>query len=125
MTIEITGIRIDSPLRARIVGALTQIVDHECSAPVDALVAFFDDDGPKNGPAIRCAITVKWPHATPVHVEHRGSSSRLAFNAAFTAVMRRVREETERARDLKRRPKKYFAARRLLTSEQPAASIVQ
>jgi len=113
MTIEMTGIRFDSELRVRVIAELGAILDRERTAAMSVLVAFFDDDGPKHGPAIRCALTVRRPHGRTIHVEHSGRSRGAAFDAAFATLARHMREDAERARDLRRRPKKYFAARRL------------
>ena len=122
MTIEISGVRIDSELRPKIVGALSEVLDRERSTPVGVLVAFFDENGPRNGPAIRCALTVSRPHRTAIHVEHTSGTRRLAFDGAFAALLRKVRETGEGARDLRRRPKKYFVARQLLGATHRGAA---
>jgi len=51
-----------------------------------------------------------------VRVEDVASTSRLAFEAGLAKLDRRLRRIRETARDSKRRPKKYFAARRVLAS---------
>jgi ribosome-associated translation inhibitor RaiA len=45
-------------------------------------------------------------------VERRAETPRLALDAAFPVLERRLARYRERDRDSKRHPKKYFAARR-------------
>ena len=80
--------------------------------PVGGEVAFFDDNGPKGGPAARCALTVRLPYRPGLRVERRADTPRLALDAAFPVLERRLARYRERDRDSKRHPKKYFAARR-------------
>ena len=117
MTSKRAGIRIsgtgrDAALRARgaklMAGALARLP----VGPVGGEVAFFDDNGPKGGPAARCALTVRLPYRPGLRVERRAETPRLALAAAFPVLERRLARYRERDRDSKRHPKKYFAARR-------------
>jgi len=85
--------------------------------PTAVRVGFTDENGPKGGPSIRCALTIDMVRRRAVHVEHTATTPRRAFDLAFDALERRALQEIDRTRDRRRRPKKYFLARRLLESE--------
>ena len=72
--------------------------------------SFFDDNGPKGGRAMRCALTVRLPFRPSIRVERSAVTPRLAFDAAFAVLERQLERYRERDRDNKRHPKKYFAA---------------
>ena len=115
MTIEIRGIRSRSTLGTRVSVRVTAVLADLHVAPVSAKVTFFDDNGPKGGPAMRCAISVTVPYRPLIRVERVATTSGLAFDGAFAALERQLERYRERDRDIKRRPKKYFVAKRLLT----------
>jgi ribosome-associated translation inhibitor RaiA len=115
MAIEIRGIRQDKTLGARVSARVAAALTDLHVAPVSAKVTFFDDNGPKGGLAIRCAVGVRVPYRPLIRVEHVAVTRRLAFDGAFAALERRLKRYRERDRDIKRRPKKYFGAKRLLT----------
>jgi len=79
-------------------------------------VGFTDENGPKGAPGIRCAFTIDMARRRALHVEHTAATPRQAFDLAFEALERRALQEIDRARDRRRRPKKYFLAKRLLES---------
>ena len=115
MVIDILGVERDTALRARaakVVGAALKLIK---LAPIRAKVTFFDDNGPKGGLGMRCAMDVRLPYRPPIRVEQVAETSRLAFDGAFAALERQLERYRERDRDNKRRPKKYFVAKRLLT----------
>ena len=64
---------------------------------------------------MRCAIDVRVPYRSPIRVEHVATTSRLAFDSAYATLERQIERYRERDRDIRRRPKKYFVAKRLLT----------
>lgn len=109
---RITGIEHDAPLKARIDKLMMRRVKRAAHRPVRSVVAFFDDNGPKGGPAMRCALTVIVPRGPAIRVEHRAEDFDLAFRTAFSALERQVERYTDRERQDKRHPKKYYAARR-------------
>lgn len=112
--LRISGIKRNAGLRARsakvVAGALTRL----SVGPVRGEVAFFDDNGPKSAPASRCALTVHLPYRSSIRVERTAETPRLALDAAFPVLERRLKRYRERDRDNKRHPKKYFAAHRAL-----------
>jgi ribosome-associated translation inhibitor RaiA len=115
-TIKITGLERD-PLRGRATRLMTEALAKLAVAPVKGQVAFFDDNGPMGGRAMRCALTVRLPFRPSIRVERSAVTPRLAFDAAFAVLERQLERYRERDRDNKRHPKKYFAARRALAGE--------
>jgi ribosome-associated translation inhibitor RaiA len=120
LTVEVGGLgsnrALSSLARRRITTALARLAVR----PVAAQVAFVDDDGPKGGPAVRCALTLRVPYRPAVRVEDTAMTARTAFDGAFAALERRLARYVERDRERRRRPKKYYVAKRLMTGESPA-----
>lgn len=114
MRIELRGVSLASRLRARIERRLSRWLSRVPTAPVSALVTFVDDNGPKGGRAVRCALTVRVPRRPAFRVESVGETAWLAFDQSFTRLTRRLAEDRAGRLQQKRYPKKYFAARRLL-----------
>jgi len=114
--IKITGLERD-PLRGRATRLMTEALAKLAVGPVKGQAAFFDDNGPKGGRAMRCALTVRLPFRPSIRVERSAVTPRLAFDAAFAVLERQLERYRERDRDSKRHPKKYFAARRALADE--------
>lgn len=113
-TIEITGASVPPQTAGLVKRRLTMALERLTVTPVRGQVTFFDDDGPKHGPAVRCAVTVRLPYRPSVRVEHSATTPRLAFDGAFEALERQLERYREQQRESRRRPKKYYAARRLL-----------
>ena len=124
MVIDIRGVERDKALRARAVKLIGAALEPITLAPVRAKITFFDDNGPKGGLGMRCAVDVRLPFRPAIRVEQVAETSRLAFDGAFAALERRLERYRDRDRDNKRRPKKYFVAKRLLTGglQTPARS---
>ena len=117
MSIDIGGMPIDQALRGRVEKQLTAALAAFRAKPVRAHATFFDENGPKGGVAVRCALTVRRPYRPDMRVEHVAETARLAFDASFEALERRLARGKGRARDLQRRPKKYYTAKRLQGGE--------
>ena len=115
MVIDIHGVEKDRALRARAAKLVGAALEPIKLAPIRAKVTFFDDNGPKGGLGMRCAMDVRLPFRPAIRVEQVAETTRLAFDGAFAALERRLERYRERDRDFKRRPKKYFVAKRLLT----------
>ena len=124
MVIDIQGMARDRALRARAAKVVGAALEPIKMAPIRAKITFFDDNGPKGGRGMRCAVDVRLPYRPPVRVEQVAETSRLAFDGAFGALERQLERYRVRDRDIKRRPKKYFVARRLLAGglQTPARS---
>jgi ribosome-associated translation inhibitor RaiA len=123
MIIEIRGIRRDPALRARVKKQVQAALERLQLKPITAQATFFDDNGPKGGLAIRCALTARLPYRPALRVEQTEATQRTAFDGAFAALERRLERYRERDRDSRRHPKKYFAAKRLLESR--AAPVIE
>ncbi len=120
MTIDTQGLPAKSALRERVTRQLTGALGALDVTPVTAKVTFFDDNGPKGGVAIRCALTVRLPHRPVLRVEHVADTPRRAFDASFAALERQLAKYRELGTERTRRPKKYYAAKRLLTGDLSA-----
>jgi hypothetical protein len=86
-----------------------------------ARVALTDQNGPKGGPGVRCAITVGLVGRGRLHVEDQATTARLALAGALVRLEGRLEHRRERDRDARRRPKKYYAAARALRSASTVA----
>jgi ribosome-associated translation inhibitor RaiA len=117
MTITIEGLNHDSALRQLILRKLNALGRRVRPAPVSARIAFTDENGPKGGNDTRCAVTVDLPRRPALHVEDLADSHRLAFDAAFSGVERLVQRERDAILGQRRRPKKYYVAKRLLEGD--------
>jgi hypothetical protein len=88
--------------------------------PVRARVTFSDEDGPRGGIAIRCALTVRLPGRPSIRVEHQARTYRQAFQAGFETLKRQIKRTTRRRRQSGRVPKKHDVARRLREAPRDA-----
>jgi hypothetical protein len=114
--IEFCGSVATRALRARMAAGLGGVLDPMPVEPTSTRVAFTDENGPKGGEAIRCTLEVRLARRPPVRVEEVAGTPRLAFQAGLAQLERRLRRIRQTARDSKRHPRKYFAARRVLAS---------
>jgi ribosome-associated translation inhibitor RaiA len=108
--VEVLGMVRHRAFRER---AIRMVDQRLVSLPVtSARVTFTDMNGPKGGPAIRCALTVRLPRRAPLHVEHRAVAAGAALDAALDKLDRRLFDIRERARERRRSPvNKYVVAR--------------
>lgn len=79
-----------------------------------ARVVFSDQNAAKGGLDIRCGITVSVRGRGRVHVQDQAATPRRALDGALAKLERRLVRVEQLSRDSRRRPKKYFAAARLL-----------
>jgi ribosome-associated translation inhibitor RaiA len=124
MTIDIRGIAVSRLVEAHVTKRMTAALTRLAVKPVGAQVVFHDENGPKGGIDIRCAVSVRLPYRPSVRVEHMGETPRLAFDAAFAVLERQLERYLERARESRRRPKKYYVAKRLRAVRPEAAERV-
>lgn len=117
MAIEIRGVPVGRGLRARILTQLTAALAQLGREPAAARATFFDENGPKGGLALRCALTVRVPHRPIVRVEEAAVDPRTAFDGAFAKLERDLEQHGDREREAKRHPKKYYVARRMIAAE--------
>ncbi len=114
MLIDVRGIPGNGPLHAHVTRRLETVLGRLAVRPVAVQACFFDDNGPKGGIDARCALTVRLPYRPSVRVEEMGETPRAAFDRVFDLLARRLERYVVRDRESKRRPKKYFVAKRLL-----------
>jgi hypothetical protein len=119
MAIEVDGLAGNPVLRARCARRARQTFARLGVVPLSARINFTDENGPKGGVSIRCAITVPIPRRASIHVEHLAPAAGTAFDGAMDALEHRLAQGRRREREAGRRPKKYYAARRALTGESP------
>ena len=118
MTLEIDGLRGNPRFRAMIAKKLDVAFERHGVRPVTTRVVFDDENGPKGGVGIRCGVTAELPRRPTLHVDHLADSERTAFDGALEALERQVTRDRGRLRESRRRPKKYFLAKRLLAPER-------
>ena len=112
-TIIVTDVARSRALVARVTRELAAAPTSRGMRPTSVRADFSDEGGPKRGVAIRCGLTVHVARRPPVHVEHVAETALRAFELALAALERALEREHERARDRRRRPKKYYAAKLL------------
>lgn len=100
----IRGLRGQRRLRVEVAKQLGAWLERRRVAPVSVRVAFFDDDGPRGGVAIRCALTLSSQRGPLVRVEHTARTYSAAFRGAFAILKRRLKRRVERGRRRARRP---------------------
>jgi ribosome-associated translation inhibitor RaiA len=118
--IDIEGLHGDSTLEGRIVTRIRKACSRLPSEPTSAVVSFTAQNGHKGGPGTRCAITAWIPGKKTGHVEAIATTPATAFDAVIDSFERWVKEHTDRLMDARRRPKKYYLAKRLLEPEAGA-----
>jgi hypothetical protein len=113
-TIEITGLPIAPSLRTRILQRMRRALVGVATSPIHVHVRFADVNGPKGGLDVRCAIDVRIPKTAALHAEGLAARDVTAFDRGAAVVARRLAQRLLRRQESARRPKKYYAARRLL-----------
>lgn len=98
---------------ARARAELTRMLEAHGIDTARATLTFTDDNGPKGGRAMRCAVGVTLPRRAVVRAEHTATTVRLALDGVLETLERELARFVERRRDAARHPKKYYAAKRL------------
>jgi len=114
--IMIEGIH-EGALTGHIYTRLSETLARIAPPPSVAKVIFADENGPKGGVDTRCTIVFHMPRRRDLSVTELAKTGDLAFDAARAALDMGVTRETSRRRELVRRPKKYFLAKKLLAPE--------
>jgi ribosome-associated translation inhibitor RaiA len=117
--IDIEGLANDPALRTRCSRRARQALARLGVTPLSARINFTDQNGPKGGVSVRCAITVPVPRRAPVHVEHVAPTQGTAFDGALDSLEHQLTRGWRRDREAGRRPKKYYVAKRAQTGELP------
>ena len=113
--VEVLGLPRVEAARVRTATRLTAALAALPARASSARVSFSDDNGPKGGVAIRCALTVTLAGWGRVHVEDRATTPRLALAGALAKLDRKLGRRRAIDRDKSRRPKKYYAAARAVS----------
>jgi hypothetical protein len=121
MLIRIKGISGDPQFQDEVVERMESVLDRARVRAGTASVTFTDENGPKGGLDIRCALVVGMPGGGMLRVADVAASHDVAFNQTLAAFERKLTERQDRRRALARRPKKYFVAKRLLSGEVSGA----
>ena len=100
--------------RTHIETRLGHALDRLATTPISAHVSFSDVNGPRGGADVRCALQVALPHQPAIHIERLATTPRVAFDESCDRLVRHIERIQQRWKDEHRRPKKYYAAKRLL-----------
>ena len=98
MLTRISGLTDRHQLRADIVKQINGLVARRGAAPRAVRVAFFDDDGPRGGVAIRCALMLTPSRGPILRVEHTARTYSAAFKGALTVLTRQLKRRAQRRR---------------------------
>jgi hypothetical protein len=104
MLTAIRGLREERHLRVDVVKQMKDLLERRRVTPVSVRVAFFDDDGPRGGVAIRCALMVTPRRGPTIRVEHTARTHSAAFNGGFAILKRQVKRHVQRRRRRARGP---------------------
>jgi hypothetical protein len=114
LTLDISGLRMTPSLRSHISQRIRRALVGVQTSPIVVRVTFGDVNGPKGGLDVRCAIDVRIPQTAPLHAEALDQRDVTAFDRSAAVITRRIAQRLLRRQGSSRRPKKYYAARRLL-----------
>jgi ribosome-associated translation inhibitor RaiA len=114
LRLQITGKPVSPSLRALIARRIRRALVGVQTSPIHAHVSFTDVNGPKGGLDVRCAIDVQIPRTAPLHAEALAERDLTAFDQSAAVIARRIAQRLQRRQESERRPKKYYAAKRLL-----------
>jgi ribosome-associated translation inhibitor RaiA len=117
--VEVLGTKGDPALHRRVLAQMQRHLGRIGLTPASGRAAFTDENGPKGGRAMRCALTVTLPYRPGIHVEQVDTDPRRAFDGAMEVLERELARYRERDRDGKRHPQKYFAANQAEAVERP------
>lgn len=115
--IDVEGPPVTAALRGKITRRMRDSLTRLGLAPLGVRVLFSDQNGPKGGADVRCAMSVRFPRRPAIVAEHTAETAELALEGGLEALRRRLEKFRERARAVNRRPKKYYVAKRLLAAE--------
>jgi putative sigma-54 modulation protein len=110
----------NATLAAHVYRRITETLTRVTPTPVKARVTFSDENGPKGGADTRCTIVFHIPRHRDLSVTKLAGAGDVAFDAARATLELGITRETERRREMVRRPKKYFVAERLLEGDGTA-----
>jgi ribosome-associated translation inhibitor RaiA len=117
MATIIEGLGPDRVLRALISEKISSMLTRLRVTATKVYVQFSDENGAKGGIDTRCSLTLHVRRSPELHAGTVAADARLAFEEAFAALERQIERGQARGRVERRRPKKYYLAKRLLEPE--------
>ena len=114
MTIRIENATQHRIPRQHVMTRMTQALNRVRVQPATARVSFSDVNGPKGGVDVRCALLVGLPGQPWICAERVATTPRLAFDESYARAVRQLEGGYTRWQESRRRPKKYYVAKRLL-----------
>lgn len=114
VALEVAGLPISPSLRNRVARRMQRALVGVQASPIDVHVMFTDVNGPKGGRDVRCTIDVRIPRTAPIHAEALAERDMTAFDRGAAMITRQIGQRVRRRQESGRRPKKYYAAKRLL-----------
>ena len=117
MTTHVEGISHDPTLRAHIERRLVLVFERLRMKVTSAKILFVDENGPKGGADHRCTITIELPRRPTLPVHATAEAPVQAFESALGKLERQIERERGRLREARRRPKKYYLAKQLLSPD--------
>jgi hypothetical protein len=110
--VEVHGLSPAVARRLRAAAGITAMLRALPERASSARLAFTDQNGPKGGPAVRCAVTVTLAGWGRLHVTEQATTPGRALAGALARLERQLERRREIDRESGRRPKKYYAAAR-------------
>jgi len=114
LVLDVIGFPITPALRTRVARRIRRAIVGVQTSPIHVHVTFTDVNGPKGGRDIRSAIDVRIPRIAALHAEALAEENVAAFDRSAVLIARQITRRRLRRQESARRPKKYFAAKRLL-----------
>jgi hypothetical protein len=114
VTIDVGAFAAPSRVRAQAMERLLAVLARVPVRPLTARLTLVDENGPNGEEGLRCAVTVALPRRAVIRVGQVAEAPAPALARTLDALERRLERERVRRREGRRRPTKYFWARRLL-----------
>jgi hypothetical protein len=121
MLIKINGLRGRDRLREDVVNQIRRLMERRGGSPRAVRIAFFDDDGPRGGVAIRCAATLTPSRGPVIRVESTARTYSAAFKGSLAGLKRRLKRRIQRRRRRMRYPRPRPSAGRTRLPRQSGA----
>jgi ribosome-associated translation inhibitor RaiA len=118
--LDIVGLSDAAARRLRAAPRLRRTLAVLPARAVSGRLTFTDQNGPKGGPAVRCAVTLSLAGWGRLHVADQAETPGVALAGALDRLERRLQRQRAIEREQRRRPKKYYAARRAAAGDSGA-----
>ena len=115
--VDVVG--LSQPATRRAAARLTRTLAALADRATSARLTFSDQNGPKGGPAVRCAASVTLAGWGRLSVADQATTPARALAGTLARLARRLERRREIERDSGRRPRKYYAAARTQDGAPP------